>query len=304
MRTPYAIFCSDPLSPRQVDPSFSAEAETARAIGFEILLVDHDELDVRVDVTAALRRIPKALAGEAIYRGWMLRSEAYRAFHDELAARGVMMMTSPSQYDDCHHAPASYPALSEWLPPAAFVARNDVRNRGAIDRALSIFGSSPVILKDWVKSQASGYWKEACFIPDASKSDDVMSVVARFLELQGDSLTGGLVFKRYIPLEPQGQEPHEYRAFLINGEVVGCWPRSLAAHHLKPPPLSIIRAVAARLPSHFASADFGMGTDGQWHLLEIGDGQVSGLPDIIYADQLYGALHRHLTGACGNPSPS
>ena len=45
-----------------------------------------------------------------------------------------------------------------------------------------------------------------------------------------------------------------------------------------------------QIPSPFASADFALNADGKWWLLEVGDGQVSGLPDPKAAGAVFAAL--------------
>jgi hypothetical protein len=164
--------------------------------------------------------------GLAVYRGWMLRGEAYEALYNRLLEHDVRMLTSPAEYAACHHAPGSYGPLKKWMPQTAWVPRERIGDSRSVRDALDAFGSSPVIVKDWVKSQASGYWSEACYIVDPSDLEQVSRVVCRFLELQGDSLTGGLVFKSYVPLMPLGAPAHEYRAFIVGGRTIGCWPRS------------------------------------------------------------------------------
>jgi len=48
--------------------------------------------------------------------------------------------------------------------------------------------------------------------------------------------------------------------------------------------------VAVKVPSPFASADFGVDQSGRWWLLEVGDGQVSGLPGPEAASPVFAAL--------------
>lgn len=285
----YAFFCSDPLNLRTPEPAFEAEAQVARDQGFEIKLIDHDELDHRRDPAAALGKF-KLGEGRGVYRGWMLRSDAYAALYGLLAERGVKLLTDPSAYERCHHAIGSYEALSAYSPAAKWVDKESLDDGAAVSTALSQFGSAPVIIKDWVKSQASGYWSEACFIPDASNSEQATRVIKRFRELQGDSLVGGLVIKSYVPLKPVGQPAFEYRAFIVDGVVVGSWPRSEAARILSEPPAALLQEIAARVPSPFASADFALDEHDKWWLLEVGDGQVSGLPDPSAAQPLFTVL--------------
>lgn len=292
MPSRYAIFCADPLNPGAIEPAYQREAEEAHAAGFTIARLDHDFLDRRIDAAAALRKSRFDEPGRAIYRGWMMSGPAYAALHGELQARSIELQTDPAQYDACHHAPGSYHQLARWMPRTVWVEIASMDVDGAIDDALAPFGNGAVVLKDWVKSQAAGYWHEACFIADASNTEAVHLTVKRFRALQGDSLTGGLVFKQYIPLMPVGSPALEYRAFIVNCKIAGCWPRSEEAKALGSPPADLLDQVAACVPSPFASADFGRDEEGQWWLLEVGDGQVSGLPDASAATPIFQALAR------------
>jgi hypothetical protein len=294
MPTPYAIFCANPLDPRSVEPDFSLEFADAGEIGFSPMLINHDELDQRISPADALRKTRIDEPGVGVYRGWMLRSEAYAGLFDALLGRGVRLLTSPEEYAACHHAPGSYALLKNWMARMTWVPLPAIDDQVEVRASLAPFGSSAVILKDFVKSQAPGYWSEACYISDASDQGHVDRVVGRFRELQGDSLIGGLVFKAYIPLRPTGAPAHEYRAFFVGGRVVGCWPRSNLARELDPPPTELMAQVAVMVPSPFASADFGVDQTGRWWLLEVGDGQVSGLPEPEAARPLFTALADHM----------
>lgn len=291
MPAPFLIFCADPLDPRSVEADFAAEVEPARAAGFAVVRLDHDELDRRNDAEAALRKARFDAEGPAVYRGWMLGADAYSALFDALRRRGIGLVTTPGEYAACHHAPGSYAKLAQWMPETVWLAASRIDDAAAIRDVLAPFGRSAVIVKDWVKSQAAGYWDTACYIPDASDESEVNRVISRFRELQGESLVGGLVFKRYIPLRPGGGQPaHEFRALIVGGRSVGCWPRSPQAGTLEPPPEALLQQIAAQVPSPFASMDFGLDVDGRWWLLEVGDGQVSGLPDPNAAAAMFGAL--------------
>ena len=94
--------------------------------------------------------------------------------------------------------------------------------------------------------------------------------------------------------QPAGAPAYEYRAFFVDGQVVGCWPRSDLARELGPPPAELMAQVAAKVPSPFASADFGADQSGRWWLLEVGDGQVSGLPEPEAARPVFAALADHV----------
>jgi hypothetical protein len=246
------------------------EFVVARAAGFSPVLIDHDELDQRISPGNALRKTRIDEPGVGVYRGWMLRCEAYAGLFNALLERGVRLLTSPEEYAACHHAPGPYALLKNWMARMTWVPLPAIDDQVEVRAALAQFESAAAILKDFVKSQAAGYWSEACYIADASDQDHVSRVVGRFRELQGDSLVGGLVFKAYIPLQPTGAPAHEYRAFFVGRRVVGCWPRSDLARELGLPPAELMAQVAVKVPSPFASADFGVDQSGRWWLLEVG----------------------------------
>ena len=278
MSANYILFCSDPFSPRKIDPAFELDAEAARAAGLTCITLDHDHLDRRINPAAAIRGMRVEEAGVAMYRGWMMRAEAYEALYDALIERQVRLITSPSAYVACHHAIESYSRLTTWMASTSWITRDRIRDAPAVQAALAVHHGSAVIVKDWVKSQASGYWNEACYIPDASDFKQASRVIERFVDLQGDSLVGGLVFKRYIPLVPEGAPAYEHRAFVVDGKVVGCWPRFEMSPRSPAPPQELLAEIAECLPGPFASMDFAIDVHGRWWLLEVGDGQVSGLP--------------------------
>ena len=71
---------------------------------------------------------------------------------------------------------------------------------------LAPFGDQPVIVKDYVKSRKHE-WFEACYIPSAADRQAVARVVRRFLELQGDDISEGLVFRAYRKLVRRSLSP-------------------------------------------------------------------------------------------------
>lgn len=72
------ISCSDPLSPRQVDPAYLGEHEAARALGIATSLISYEALVDEGDAQRAARRVePSGDSELGVYLGWMLRPEAY-----------------------------------------------------------------------------------------------------------------------------------------------------------------------------------------------------------------------------------
>jgi len=279
------IVPSDPLNPRRVDAHFAPEAVVARELGIPVALVDHDALAASGDPAPAVARVPAAETGivEAVYRGWMLRSEQYAALDQALRARGVVLRTTPEQYRTAHELPGWYPALAVLTPVSVWTVgplRED------FDRARTRLGSGPAVLKDYVKSLKHS-WHEAAFIAEVADGDAAWRVAARFLELREDSFVGGLVLRRFERFASA-----EARTWWVDGTcvLVGPHPDTPGEHPSSDLDVAAIAPVVAGLGLRFVTVDLARRDDGAWRVVELGDGQVSDRPADLDPVQLIQAL--------------
>ena len=65
----------------------------------------------------------------------------------------------------------------------------------------------------------------------------------------------------------------------------------------EPPPDALIRAVARSIPARFAAADFALSRSGRWLLIEVGEGQVSSVPEATCLPDIFRALAAKMSGA-------
>ncbi|MBA3936233.1 MAG: ATP-grasp domain-containing protein [Planctomycetes bacterium] len=295
------LFPNDSRQPRSPDSDYRAEWDACLALGFRTAVVDHDEL-LRGDAIRALRFLPGPDGDPGVlYRGWMMRVEVYGAFTAALRERGFEQVTSPDSYRICHHLPDSYPfietmtAPSTWIE-AALALPGGSPDWGAITSAAAQLGPGPAIIKDWVKSQKHA-WSTACYIPNANDPDAVKQISARFLELQGEMLVGGLVFRRFVPLLQRGIHPRsgmplgaEVRSFWVRGRAVVLSDYWAEAPVGTLPDLAEFSPIAAKIPSPFFTMDLAQAQDGHWFIMELGDGQVAGLPDGVRPESLFRSL--------------
>lgn len=300
------VLCADPLEPSRVDPCFAAEAEAARRAGWDVCVVNLEELEAG-HLKRALACVPQRDTRRALYRGWMMRPEVYVRLHQGLSARNVRLLNSPEHYRHAHHLPENHAVISlltaptTWLrlPPGFTWEWIEAR----LPDLLRPFGDAPVLVKDYVKSQKHA-WKEACFIPCASDAMAVRLVVQRFLELQDDALNEGLVFRQYIPLASAGTHPVsgmplgvEFRLFFLRGQVLSSsvyWEHG--ADGGVRPDLAMFTDVARKVASPFFAMDVALRADGQWMIVELGDGGVSSLPERADVDDFYRRLAARLAG--------
>lgn len=278
------FFPSDPLNPRRADEHFHDEAAAARDLGHAVVLVDHDALCRADGAAEAVRRLAlHGSATNAVYRGWMLRSDQYAAFEAALADRDVTLRTNAHQYQRAHELPGWYEALASVTPTSVWTRGSSPDDFRACCREL---GSGPAVLRDYTKSMKH-YWHEAAFIPDVADADAAWRIAQRFLELRDDSFVGGFVVRRFETLRGD-----EVRTWWVDGKCVlqTAHPDSSAS---APPPNLDLTAVASLVPGlqlPFVTVDLALRDDGVWRVIELGDGQVSDRPRTTPADSFIRAV--------------
>ncbi|MFF2731174.1 ATP-grasp domain-containing protein [Streptomyces sp. NPDC058008] len=286
MTPPGFLFCRDPLRPRRPDSLFAAEEAAVRRAGARTVLTDHDAL-LAGDTETAVGRVPRD-SGAYWYRGWMVPSGRYAELDRALAARGCSLLTGARAYRAAHELPGWYEAFagltprSVWRPLPVGGALPDPAVWSALAGAL---GSGPGIVKDFVKSRKHE-WHEACFVPELEDTDRLSAVVGRFVGLQGDSLAGGVVLRAYEPFVPGG----EARVWWVDGEVVRVTAHPDTPDRLPAPDLDTVGEAVRALGCRWVTTDMALREDGVWRVVEVGDGQVSGLPAGDDGEGLFRAL--------------
>lgn len=278
---------------------FIDEVAAATRAGLPFALIDYDALARENNAARAVRDIPVHDELEpAVYRGWMLRAEHYTAFYDALMSRGLQLINTAQQYRNTHHLPVSLEIIREHTFRTIYFATDGKDfSYDALMQALLPFAGVPITVKDYVKSEKH-YWHEACYIASSSDKQNVQRVVQRFLSLRGDALEGGLVFREYVDLQPLTDEPQsglpltkEYRIFYLNQRpvlTVRYW--DVEGYDEDVPPPGLFDEVAAQIDSRFFTMDVAQTIDGSWLIVELGDGQVAGLPRTADEDVLYRAF--------------
>ncbi len=298
------LFNQDPMNPRISDAAYAHEVAAAERLGITCSLVSFEALVDEGDAERAVLRVaPASEEGEiGVYRGWMVTPKQYAALYDALADRRVTLVNSPEQYEHCHYLPRWYKTLEGHTPRSVWTQAGDT-SLARLMVLLQSFGDRPVIVKDFVKSRKHE-WAEACFIPSAADAEAVARVTGRFLELQGDDLSGGLVLREFMDFEPLA--PHvrsgmpltrEFRLFFLDGEPIQVsryWDQGDYAGET--PPLEYFTRLAANVESRFFTMDVAKTKQGEWLVVELGDAQVSELPEDADLDGIFGKLKEAIQG--------
>lgn len=300
------LFCDNPFEDKPgVDPDYMEELLSAQQNGFTVHLFSFELLVNQSDVAGALKRIKTAdTLQDIIYRGWMLKPVQYAVLYESLLSRNYKLINSPTEYQNCHYLPDSYPFIADLTPRTTWLKVDNLQpDYEEIFRQIELFGASPLIIKDYVKSQKH-YWDSACFIPSAADKSKARSVIDKFIALQNTDLNEGLVIREFVALNDltihtKSGMPlkQEYRLFFCRGNLLGCYDYWEEGDYLavEKPPLDDFREVSQKIESHFFSMDVAKTKAGQWVIIELGDGQVAGLPEKADMVQFYAALHNAIS---------
>lgn len=291
------IFCANSLNRRSPDIDYQAEVDAVQKLGFEYILINYEAL---VDDNF-FKVVNKIASGSdiAIYRGWMLKPDKYKQLFDALAEKEIYLINDPAAYIHCHYLPHSYSIIEPYTPKSVWIKTNGNLAIETIMNLLHPFGSRPIIVKDFVKSRKHE-WETACYIPSASDWKSVESVVSRLIELQGNQLNEGLVFREYIQFEPLTQHSKskmpltkEFRIFFLDGNPIYSVEYWTEGDYQKIiPPIEQFCQVAKAIKSRFFTMDVAKRLDGDWMIVELGDAQVAGLPEKADILSFYKALNQ------------
>ena len=273
------LFCSHPLNPRIPDDEFMAEYNYVKSHGYQAFLFSYELLNEKSP--HVLRKFdPAEEPVQLIYRGWMLKPDMYKRLYALLSEKNYKLINTPEQYAACHYLPNSLRYIKEFTPTTEYFPHNNIEEILAV--LSSTFGNKPIIVKDFVKS-CKHNWKDACFIKDASNIEEVVRVTNNFLDLQGHDLNVGLVYREYVDLKIMNNHSvsgmplaNEYRLFFYNHKLI------YSTKYWSENDTSAVMfdkwvEVAKLIPSDFFTMDVAEKADGSWCIIELGDGQVSGL---------------------------
>ncbi len=283
------LFPADYFEKAAPDGSMRIEYESACAEKrFDVGLFDLELLEERGEL--ALNRPFLNDALPLVYRGWMMKPERYEAFFAVLRERGFHPLTSPGTYEEFHMFPLAYMRNDVLKAHASRLVAfpGHKVDAGIINRAFTEF-----MVKDYVKSVKGTRFPVSFRTPVSQERMD--EIVKEFARLRGDLFTAGIVCKEYVDLARCGGTTNEWRAFYLNENLLSVCRNSNQPDNVVRPPDELVLA-CSNLGSPYYTVDFAECADGNWIVVETGDGQVSGLAaaqdPVIYYQVLADALER------------
>jgi hypothetical protein len=274
------LFCCDPLNKRKPDMDYIDEYEEVKAKGFNVLLFSYEDLiecgKVSLSQSEDIKRV--------IYRGWMLKPTDYDCLYNNLKDKNYYLINDTNEYLNAHYLPNWYKHIEGLTPKSIW--SNNIPEKEEIVNMLKEFNSDPVIVKDYVKSRKHE-WHKSCYIENAEETKNAVHVVDNFIRGQGEDLNQGVVLREFVKLEPVGVHnksnmpiSNELRMFILNNEIVctiGYWDGQNVEEY--PEYINQILKKLKQIKSNFFTVDIAKTLNNEWVIMELGDGQVSGLQD-------------------------
>jgi len=256
----------EPFNLKKVDYDFKDEYLAIESLGMTIYLFDHDEFVTNGNLVTDFNFTKKT--DVVVLRSWMLKSDQYKKLWNILGSNGFSIINSPEEYTNCHHYPNCHKWISEHSPKSVYFTdlspESIIRNREMID--------GDVIIKDYVKSEKG---LDDIFILEKKILDeDLVKRVNKFKNTRGQLFNEGIVFKEVLNLKKYGDKTNEFRIFYLNHNRISICQNSDLPWGNKP---TIIPDVS-KIESNFFTVDIAELDNGNWIILECGDGGVSGIP--------------------------
>lgn len=275
------IFPSSYFSDKAPDEEMAGEFAAVRETGlFETVLFSNEKWFERGELSVGLS---PASPVEAVYRGWMMKPPMYRDFYERLREKNICLITSPEEYERFHIFPNIYPAFdgdtAEMMvfPEGCPVELERVRER-----------FSRFMVKDHVKSVKGTAFPR--YFDSSVSREEFERQMEIFYKFRGGLFTGGICIKEYLELEKYGERTNEFRVFYAGGQVLSVSRNSGQPVFAPEPPMGLIGKYTG-LGSPFYTVDYAETADGEWKVIEAGDGQVSGLSDGQDIGAFFRGLH-------------
>ena len=264
------LFPCEMFAINEVDSCYQNEFDAVVENGdFELFFYDYEEF-VRDGVLHLNKRAEDAVT--VMLRGWMLNGNQYKDFYEKLQARNINLITTPEQYCQMHLFPRAYNLITEDTPRIlVYPEKEKTVDLEEIKAKFDRF-----MIKDYVKSEKGTDIPK--YFDKQTSEEDFFYWLDVFKQYRGKLFTGGICIKEYVDLKKYGENTNEWRVFYLNGNILSVSRNSGQKDFAVEVPKSLVEKYR-NLPSPFYTVDYGELSDGSWKILEVGDGQVSGLSD-------------------------
>lgn len=254
------VYPADYFDSSIADGFFEEERQLALQFGAQTVCVNFD--DIRLNTATFKPAIDniKQLQQEnhiVVYRGWQMLPQRYQNELYPLMQELGTPLTTPQQYETMHDTKNYEPYVRDLMPGSISMSADEAYEDNKFLDALFMLGDE-VYVKDSIKSVPN-----CNYINKDMLTNDIREVLENIKQSRGNDFSGTFVFKKWVDFIEQ------VRVFVIDGNIAACvahdgvWSGALPYN------------IPCDLPSNYYTVDMGLSSDGNWYVVECGDGQVS-----------------------------
>lgn len=239
------LYPQNPLNAKEADEPYLEEYLCLKEQGITCFLFDFDALNY-----GDLKVNPKITDNEVVlYRGWMLTCDQYQHLDCFLGKYSARLCVSFPDYLKNHYIVNWYSRCKDWTPETHFFEYNQ-----HLKENIEQLSWDAYFVKDYVKSNSTEIGSIA------HSADEVIQIVELIKQYRG-MIEGGVAIRRV----EEFMDETEQRYFVFNGKVYSPMDEAPA----------IVYEIAKVIESPFFTIDIVRNSQGEYRLIEIGDGQVS-----------------------------
>jgi hypothetical protein len=256
--------------------------EAARMFGCRVYSIpaNFDECGTAENALAYVPEFEQPIT--AVWVGVIPTVDRYQAIYDAALGKNILLVNSPEQHHTAMEFDHFYPLL-EGITPKSII----IEDLNRLDEVLERL-TFPMFVKGAVKSNKDGGIGSVI-----AKNANELRILAKKTLANPHRSRGKVIVREMVNFKPVAVDPNgfpigrEYRAFLYRGEVLAYgfyWDEYTDLQDLTPEEkracLKLVKEAAKRVNVPYLSVDVGQLISGEWAIIEVGDGQFSGLSQI------------------------
>lgn len=272
------LFPSDFIDHNIVDYDLLQEYNAAIQNGFGVILFNYD-----LWYTEEKIKLNKHISSPiyVIYRGWMMKDDVYLNFYNQLKDLNIHLITTPDSYSLMHLFPNAYHLfINDTAKLLLFPLHQQIN--------IKDIHFNKFMIKDYVKSVKGKHFPK--YLENTISQEEFNHWMNEFYQYRGNLLTKGICIKEYLNLKYYNSKTNEYRVFYINNKIASISRNSSQDIKCPLPPDNLINKYSS-IDSPFYTIDYMELENGEWKIIECGDGQVSGLSDQQDYNKFYKVLY-------------
>jgi hypothetical protein len=208
-----------------------------------------------------------------------LTDEMYEYFYNYIYDKyNIRLLVSPEEYNNTHYYPNSYNLLKDTnlFARSMCYEKSEIKIENIIEE-IKKWNCDKIMMKDFVKSIKNNNKYQNINISEFDET-----YIDDFIEERGRKFNKGIVIKEFVKLKKYNNRgdinTNEWRLLYVNAKLVSMNNNSYLNDNCKKPENKFLEKINTKvIKSKYFTIDVAEKENGEWFILEIGDGGVSGI---------------------------